>query len=239
MVAVVAAACLHASVLWHGTTSASAETRDSALDARPIQVRLLAASERPSDAPALPIATQAAAVPSPVTPVAPVQHPPAAGSDGPARSQDASPARSPVASPPSAQGAAPALPADPGMAAPSAAAASAPAGLPPAPDYALASGLDPGPQRLNDVEPDYPERAGMRSGAVVVRILVADTGAIDDVGIVRSTPEGLFDAAALAAVRATRFAPGRRLGIAVKSQLTVEIAFTPVDRGARVSGRGY
>ena len=49
----------------------------------------------------------------------------------------------------------------------------------------------------------------------------------------------MFEASAVAAATAAKFAPGRLLGLPVKSQLMVEVQFTPINRGGRVSGRGY
>jgi protein TonB len=114
-----------------------------------------------------------------------------------------------------------------------------PAGLPDAPDYALAARLDPGPQPLDDIQPEYPEGAELRSGIVVLRLLVSETGRVDNVAVVRAQPPGVFDKAAITAFEAARFAPGRLLGTPVKSQMTIEVAFTPLNRGPRVSGRGY
>lgn len=111
--------------------------------------------------------------------------------------------------------------------------------LPPAPGYALSARLDPGPRPLDDIIPDYPENAHSRTGSVVVRILVAANGTLDDVAVADATPPGLFDRAAVEAVRRTRFAPGQLLGLPVKSQITVEIGFAEINRGAAVSGRGY
>ena len=111
--------------------------------------------------------------------------------------------------------------------------------LPDAPDYAPSGRLDPGPRPLEDITPDYPEGHHSRSGAVVVRILVAADGTLDDVAVASASPAGLFDRAAVDAVRRTRFAPGQLLGVPVKSQITIEIGFAEINRGAAVSGRTY
>ena len=112
-------------------------------------------------------------------------------------------------------------------------------GLPAAPDYALSARLDPGPTPLEWVEPDYPATALRRPGAVTLRLLIGETGELDDVSIVRATPPGVFDSAALTALRKSRWAPGRLLGRPVKSQLTIEVEFAETNRGATVSGRSY
>jgi TonB family protein len=110
---------------------------------------------------------------------------------------------------------------------------------PPASDYAVASRLDPGPQLLEDVEPVYPAEAGLTEGSVVLRLLIGRAGTVDEVIVVRSLPKGVFDRSAVAAFSAARFSPGRMLGVPVKSQLTIEVHFTPVDRGGNVSPPTY
>jgi periplasmic protein TonB len=110
--------------------------------------------------------------------------------------------------------------------------------LPAAPDYMLGARLDPGPRPLEDIDPDYPDPY-LREGTVVLRLLISDTGQVDNVAVVRSQPPGVFDAAALDAFGKAKFAPGRAAGIPVKSQITVEVRFMPINRGAGVSGRTY
>lgn len=117
-------------------------------------------------------------------------------------------------------------------------AAASPA-LQPAPDYLQRSSLDTPPHPLHDIDPAYPEEAQLRSGSVVVRLLIAESGDVDTAAVVRATPPGLFDASALTAFGSAKFAPGMRGGAPVKSQLTVEVEFTPMNRGAAVAGRSY
>jgi protein TonB len=111
--------------------------------------------------------------------------------------------------------------------------------LPAAPDYARGVRLDPGPRPLDDIEPDYPDPIHLREGTVVLRLLISDTGHVDDVAVVRSQPRGVFEQAAVEAFAKARFAPGMAAGTPVKSQITVEVQFVPINRGARVSGRTY
>jgi protein TonB len=117
--------------------------------------------------------------------------------------------------------------------------AMASAALPAAPDYLSGPGLDPGPRPLGEIEPEYPESAHLQEGMVVLRILISETGKVDDVAVVRAEPKGVFDAAALEAFRAAHFSPGMLLGVPVKSQITVQVDFVPINRGARISGRMY
>ena len=131
----------------------------------------------------------------------------------------------------------------PAKAAPNAAAAPAPPppadpGLPPAPDYFAGGRLDPGPRPLEDVDPLYPEEAKQQEGSVVLRLLINEAGTVDNVAVVRAYPAGLFERSALEAFGKAKFSPGRMLGVAVKSQITIEVMFTPINRG-KVSGRSY
>ena len=100
-------------------------------------------------------------------------------------------------------------------------------------------GLDPPPRPIGEIDPAYPEAAGKRQGAVRVTLLVNEEGIVDDAIVIYSRPAGMFDEAAVDAFRSARFTPGRFLGIPVKSRLTVEVEFTPINRGGAVAGRGY
>jgi len=111
--------------------------------------------------------------------------------------------------------------------------------LPAAPDYAFGVRLDPGPRPLDEIQPDYPDTVHLREGSVVLRLLISDSGHVDDVAVVRSEPRGVFEQAALEAFAKARFSPGLAAGTPVKSQITVEVQFVPTNRGARVSGRTY
>ena len=99
--------------------------------------------------------------------------------------------------------------------------------------------LDPGPRPLHDIEPVYPPRAGQQQGTVVLRLLINEQGIVDNVAVVRASPTGFFEESAMEAFGAARFSPGLLLGVPVKSQVTIEVDFTPINRGAGVSGRTY
>jgi protein TonB len=106
-------------------------------------------------------------------------------------------------------------------------------------DYQFGPRLDPGPRPLGDIEPVFPREAGLQEGAVVLRLFIDEEGHVDDLVVVSSSPRGLFEKPALAAFGVAKFAPGMVLGVPVKSQVTVEVNFTPYNRGAGVSGRTY
>lgn len=105
-------------------------------------------------------------------------------------------------------------------------------------DYVSAQGLNPPPRPLTLIDPAYPAAAGMQEGSVVLRIFISAAGAVERVVVVRSTPPGLFDDSAVRAFSAAKFSPGYFLGIAVRSQLLIEVGYTPTNRGAAVSGNG-
>ncbi len=109
--------------------------------------------------------------------------------------------------------------------------------LAPAPAYHGAEGLDPPPRPLQDIDPVYPEAAGLQEGIVVLRLLISSVGEVDDVSVVRAAPPGLFDESALQAFRKARFSPGYFLGIPVRSQIFIEVGYTPINRGGAVSGQ--
>lgn len=111
--------------------------------------------------------------------------------------------------------------------------------LPAAVQYRAAGTLDPGPKPLGDIAPDYPARAGQQQGLVVLRLLINEQGGVDNVAVVRATPAGYFEESALEAFGKALFSPGKLLGVSVKSQITIEVEFMPINRGATVSGRTY
>lgn len=97
-------------------------------------------------------------------------------------------------------------------------------------------GLDPPPRPLTDIELTYPPGTEHQEGTVVLRLRIDETGRLDDVSVVRATLPGVFDAAAVAAFRAVRYAPGVYRGKPVKSQLLIAVDYTPTNRGSAVSG---
>lgn len=76
--------------------------------------------------------------------------------------------------------------------------------------------------------PRYPTaaRAAGTTGVVVVQIHIDDTGAVDDVRVVESTPPGVFDEAAIESVRSWHFEPATSGGRAVASWVRQTIRFT-------------
>jgi len=92
--------------------------------------------------------------------------------------------------------------------------------------YQLTSSLHRSPKPLTDIEPVYPERAGRMQGTVTLRIFISETGNVDKVIVVKAFPMGFFEESAIEAFSKAQFAPGRVLGVPVKSQMTIEVAFS-------------
>ncbi|MBV9695351.1 MAG: TonB family protein [Gammaproteobacteria bacterium] len=105
---------------------------------------------------------------------------------------------------------------------PSQAAAAPPAA--PAPTVVNANSL----QRLRYLAPVYPAAAQSRGleGWVDLQFRVQADGAVADVSIVAAQPVGIFENAALEAVRHWRYEPQRRDGQAVAQQARVRVRFT-------------
>lgn len=242
------AAAIAVAVVWHlalllpATASPGSPSAPHSVAA--MQVRMLRpdpspANEEAIDRPAPETTLQAAAEP-PVAPAADRTAPGPAPSDarsipilrGPLTSIEASSPNAP-ATPPVARGAASTTPPLSQKAVP------AEAALPPAPDYLFGSKLDTGPRPLDDIDLQYPSEGQLQEGSVTLRLLISETGHVDNVAVVRSYPPGLFDRAAIEAFSAARFAPALLFGIPTKSQFMTEVQFTPFNRGSRVSGRGY
>jgi len=98
------------------------------------------------------------------------------------------------------------------------------------------SELDVSPEVLSDITMEYPLAANNREGVVELAIVVGADGGVDNISVVRATPAGFFEEAALAGFRNARFSPGMLAGLGVKSRLLVEVQFMPINRGGAVSG---
>lgn len=94
--------------------------------------------------------------------------------------------------------------------------------MPPAPEAPSASPVQP-----DLAPPRYPAYAAEHNlgGKVVLIVDVAADGSVSNATIERSEPKGIFDEAALAAVRNWRFKPATEHGKPVASQVRVPIEF--------------
>ena len=103
------------------------------------------------------------------------------------------------------------------------------AGLPSAEIYFRGSELDERAIPLHQEDVAYPERAlasGV-SGSVTLRLLIDHAGILRDASVMNSHPAGVFENAALEAVRALRFRPAIRNGVPVGSVKIIEVPFDP------------
>lgn len=92
--------------------------------------------------------------------------------------------------------------------------------------------VDRMPSPLRQVKPRYPlsaRRMG-KSGQVLLRLYVDVDGAVGEVNVVRAEPAGVFENAAVEAVRKWRFTPAMSRGVAVGMWMTLPVRFTLEDR---------
>ena len=76
------------------------------------------------------------------------------------------------------------------------------------------------------VSADVPRKA---KGFVVVRFEVGENGRVNNVAVVESTPPGVFDDAAITAVRKWIYEPRKENGVAVSSQAKARLVFEPAN----------
>jgi protein TonB len=97
--------------------------------------------------------------------------------------------------------------------------------------------LDASPVLVSPVTLEYPLSANNREGVVTLAIVVTGNGTVEDVSVVKATPPGFFEAAAVAGFRNARFTPGLLGGLGVKSRMVIEVEFMPTNRGGSVAGQ--
>lgn len=90
-------------------------------------------------------------------------------------------------------------------------------------------------KRTRYVAPTYPAQAMARgqAGEVRLRLTVDTQGRVSDAQVLAATPAGVFDQAAVNAVRKWRFEPIVREGRAIEASVTTTISFRPDDAGQR------
>jgi TonB family protein len=101
--------------------------------------------------------------------------------------------------------------------------------LKPASQYLPASQLDRRPAPNSEINPVPPKGSESRGGRVVARVLINESGKADRVIVESSEPRGLFDASVVAAFGTALYRPGYKSGVAVKSQMRVEVRIEPQD----------
>jgi len=67
------------------------------------------------------------------------------------------------------------------------------------------------------------------SGFVIVKFDIGENGRVGNVAVVESAPAGVFDDAALTAVRKWVYEPRKENGVAVTSQSKARLVFDPAN----------
>lgn len=80
---------------------------------------------------------------------------------------------------------------------------------------------------LRPIRPAYPPLVGDLAGRVVLLLFINERGKVDTHRVVESRPGDVFTEATVAPFVRETFAPGLITGVAVKSQLLVEVSFEP------------
>lgn len=104
-----------------------------------------------------------------------------------------------------------------------------PVPLPSVPRYFETREVDVPAQVINDVLLQYPPEAYKQtiSGEVKLKLLINQDGEVDEAVVIASEPEGIFDAAAVAAAMQLRYSPALKDGVPVKMTRTIAITFDP------------
>lgn len=87
--------------------------------------------------------------------------------------------------------------------------------------------LDVQPRALRAIEPAYPADADRSklSGSVRLQLKLEADGRVIDVDVVRSSPPGVFDEAAVKAFKQAQFAPAIKAGRPVRALILIEVNF--------------
>ena len=103
------------------------------------------------------------------------------------------------------------------------------AGLPSAEIFFRGSEVDERAVPINEVNLVYPRRAlaAGQQGVVTLRLKIDHQGVLRDAAVADAQPAGIFEEAALEAVRELRFRPALRNGVPVGSVKTIEVPFHP------------
>ena len=82
-------------------------------------------------------------------------------------------------------------------------------------------------ERITTVEPEYPPAARSAAGVVDLEFTVRPDGSVGDVTVTHAEPAGVFDQAAVEAVRQWRYRPVEREGAAVSQRARLRLSFSP------------
>lgn len=98
--------------------------------------------------------------------------------------------------------------------------------------YYASSDVDKRAEPDSEVELIYPVKAYQQriSGTVRLNLFVNERGELDRIVVVHAQPQGVFEDAALEAVRALKFSPAIKNGLPVKNRKTIEVNFDPYEK---------
>jgi len=98
--------------------------------------------------------------------------------------------------------------------------------------YYRASEVDSRAVPLSAIQLANPDITGTERGIVVLRLYINSRGGVDNVVIVRAQPYHTFGPSLLLPFRQARFAPARKGGVAVNSEMLIELRYGPAETGA-------
>jgi TonB family protein len=84
---------------------------------------------------------------------------------------------------------------------------------------------------LTEIVPVNPDLSGQQSGRIVLRVLISAGGAVDNVLVVEAEPPTTFGQEILLPFKNARFLPARKAGIAVNSEMLIELRYGALEEG--------
>lgn len=78
---------------------------------------------------------------------------------------------------------------------------------------------------ITPIVPVNPDLSGHESGLVVLRLLINSGGRVDNVLVVRAEPAAMFGEEVLLPFKKADFMPARKAGIAVNSEMLIELRY--------------
>jgi TonB family protein len=82
---------------------------------------------------------------------------------------------------------------------------------------------------LGEIVPVNPDLTGRESGSVVLRLQINSTGTVDNVLVVRAEPHRTFGPQIILPFKQARFLPARKSGVAVNSEMLIELRYGPLE----------
>lgn len=106
--------------------------------------------------------------------------------------------------------------------------------IPVLPPMMSANALPRPPSLLAPIQFSYPQNIRLQRGRVRVRILLDTRGQIEGMWVIQAVPTGVFDHAAMSALRKARYAPGYVGSYAMRSYLYLDVTFGQGPEGQKI-----